>query len=119
VNKIISIDVLGLGGTKPFCLQAKSKQLNCTVFLTNHAASAAPLPERGATALRAISDVAIEITVKDGRIKVECTKARDTVPFPTFHIRMLPGFDAMTIVNWIARLMQDNDEQAAQCQEGQ
>lgn len=65
------------------------KMFNCAVVMVHHTGKEGDR-ERGNSALRAACDVMIRLQDDDGLIAVECTKSKDTKPFPTRFVRLLP-----------------------------
>lgn len=64
-------------------------ELGCAVLVVHHT-NKGGIIERGSGVLRAASDVMIRLTDEDGTVRVECEKTKESKPFNTRHMTLLP-----------------------------
>lgn len=65
------------------------ERLGCTVLLVHHTSKAGNT-ERGNSSLRGALDMAIKVSQSDDQIVIECSKTKDSSPFPTRYVKLEP-----------------------------
>lgn len=65
------------------------KTFQCAVLLVHHTGKEGN-QERGSSVLRASADAMIKLSGEDETITVECSKSKDSAPFPSRYIKLLP-----------------------------
>lgn len=65
------------------------RELNCAIVMVHHTNKSSD-NERGSSALRGACDMMIRLGEEDQVIAVTCTKSKDTQPFATRYMRLLP-----------------------------
>jgi KaiC/GvpD/RAD55 family RecA-like ATPase len=65
------------------------RELGCAIVMVHHTSKHSE-DERGSSVLRGSCDMMIRLTEEDQVIAVTCTKSKDTQPFATRYMRLLP-----------------------------
>lgn len=69
--------------------RAIQRELDCAVVLVHHT-NKSGTAERGSGALRGAADSMIRLTGDDDIVLIECIKSKDSAPFPTRYMKLLP-----------------------------